>query len=117
MGKRSSQGAPRQTAGTGKGKGRGTRSALRPAHEPTKDDTAGDESLAAETPVRTSVPPGGRERAVLVAVVTGKAARNVVESHLDELAQLVDTAGGVAVARLLQERKSPDPTTFIGKGR
>ena len=29
----------------------------------------------------------------------------------------MDTAGGVAVARLLQERKSPDPTTFIGKGK
>ena len=58
-----------------------------------------------------------RERAVLVAVVTGKTSRTVVESHLDELGQLVDTAGGVAVARLLQERKSPDSTFFIGKGK
>ena len=59
----------------------------------------------------------GRERAVLVAVVTGKAERAAVEAHLDELGQLVDTAGGVAVARMVQERKSPDPATFIGKGK
>jgi GTP-binding protein HflX len=117
MGKRDSQRAPRQTAGTGKGKGRGTRSAQWPDDEPTTDDAAGGKGVPAETPARASVPSGGRERAVLVAVVTGKAARLVVESHLDELAQLVDTAGGVAVARLLQERKSPDPTTFIGKGK
>ncbi|MCJ7442030.1 MAG: GTPase HflX, partial [Thermoanaerobaculaceae bacterium] len=37
--------------------------------------------------------------------------------HLDELAQLVETAGGEAVARMVQERKSPDPTFFIGKGK
>ncbi len=58
-----------------------------------------------------------RERAVLVGVATGKVARRTVEAHLDELAQLVDTAGGEAVARMVQERKSPDPAFFIGKGK
>lgn len=58
-----------------------------------------------------------RERAVLVGVATGKVAKPTVEAHLDELAQLVDTAGGEAVARMVQERKSPDPTFFIGKGK
>jgi len=43
--------------------------------------------------------------------------RPVVDSHLDELGQLVGTAGGVAVARLVQERKAPDPSFFIGKGK
>jgi len=58
-----------------------------------------------------------RERAVLVGVATGSVPRASVEAHLDELAQLVDTAGGEAVARLVQERKGPDPAFFIGRGK
>ena len=117
MGNRDSQRAPRQKAGSGHGRDRGPRAGVRPEHEPTADDTTGDETIAAEAPARKNVPSGGRERAVLVAVVIGKAARTAVESHLDELAQLVDTAGGEAVARMVQERKSPDSTFFIGKGK
>jgi GTP-binding protein HflX len=59
----------------------------------------------------------GREHAVLVGVVLPGIPKPTVEAHLDELAQLVDTAGGVAVARLLQERKAPDRATFIGRGK
>jgi GTPase len=58
-----------------------------------------------------------RERAVLVGVATGGSPRKVVESHLDELGQLVDTAGGQVVDRLIQERKTPDPSFFIGRGK
>jgi GTP-binding protein HflX len=58
-----------------------------------------------------------RERAVLVGVAVAGVPRTEVVAHLDELAQLVDTAGGEAAARLVQERKSPDPATFIGKGK
>ncbi len=58
-----------------------------------------------------------RERAVLVGVATGGTPRAAVEAHLDELAQLVDTAGGEAAARMVQERKGPDPAFFIGKGK
>jgi len=58
-----------------------------------------------------------RERAVLVGVVRGGEPRPAVAAHLDELAQLVDTAGGDVVARLVQERKAPDPTFFIGRGK
>lgn len=47
----------------------------------------------------------------------GGGSRAAVEAHLDELAQLVDTAGGVAVARMVQERTSPDPATFVGRGK
>ena len=36
---------------------------------------------------------------------------------MEELAGLVSAAGGVAVLRSLQERPSPDPATFIGKGK
>ena len=114
--KRDSQRAPRQAAGSGHGRDRGPRSATGGGSRAAPDAAPVEEGVG-HGPVREAAPVGGRERAVLVAVVTGKAARNVAESHLDELAQLVDTAGGVAVARLLQERKSPDPTTFIGKGK
>lgn len=58
-----------------------------------------------------------REKAVLVGVALAGLPRTTVDVHLDELAQLVDTAGGEEVARLVQERASPDPATFIGRGK
>ena len=60
---------------------------------------------------------GERERAVLVGVAVPGLPAGVVGAHLDELAQLVDTAGGEAVARVTQERKAPDPRFFVGKGK
>ena len=36
---------------------------------------------------------------------------------LDELAALADSAGAEVVGRLVQRRDSPDPTTFLGKGK
>ncbi len=41
----------------------------------------------------------------------------VVEEHLDELAQLADTAGIEVVGRAMQARKAPDSATFVGKGK
>ena len=58
-----------------------------------------------------------RERAVLVGVGIDGSSRATVDSHLDELGQLVDTAGGETVARVVQERKAPDPAFFIGRGK
>jgi GTP-binding protein HflX len=58
-----------------------------------------------------------REKAVLVGVAVRALPGAVVSAHLDELAQLVDTAGGVAIARVTQERKAPDPKYFVGKGK
>jgi GTP-binding protein HflX len=40
-----------------------------------------------------------------------------VEEHLDELAQLADSAGSRVVGRAVQARQAPDPATFIGKGK
>ncbi|HNX51159.1 MAG TPA: GTPase HflX [Thermoanaerobaculaceae bacterium] len=83
-----------------------------------RDD--GDEVLAesvSATSTLPSVPVDGRERALLVGVVLRASSRATVEAHLDELGQLVDTAGGVEVGRLVQERSSPDPATFIGRGK
>ena len=54
---------------------------------------------------------------MLVGVALRGVPRSEVVAHLDELAQLIDTAGGEEAARLVQERKSPDPATFIGKGK
>lgn len=36
---------------------------------------------------------------------------------MDELEALVETAGGVAVGRLLQNKATPDPRSFIGDGK
>ncbi len=107
---------PRQAAGSGHGRDRGPRPPI-PAGEPPAAEDAAGEDEAPHRPVRGNAPVGGPERAVLVAVASGARGRAVAESHLDELARLVDTAGGEAVARMVQERKSPDPATFIGKGK
>ena len=52
--------------------------------------------------------------AVLVAVYTDTTR---TERDLDELASLLETAGGQAVARLVQYRPTPDNATYIGKGK
>lgn len=58
-----------------------------------------------------------RERAILVGVVHGKQDRDLVDEYMDELALLADTAGADILARIVQERYSIDPATFIGKGK
>lgn len=42
---------------------------------------------------------------------------NVVDDHLDELSKLIEAAGGEPLARVVQERHSPDPATYIGRGK
>jgi GTP-binding protein HflX len=39
------------------------------------------------------------------------------EESLDELEALLETAGGVCLARALQKRGAPEPRTFIGEGK
>ena len=39
------------------------------------------------------------------------------EESLDELEALLETAGGVCCARLLQNRATPDPRSFLGEGK
>jgi GTP-binding protein HflX len=51
-----------------------------------------------------------------VGLTTSGVRRWVVDEHLDELERLVDTAGGEVVARMVQERTSPDPATVVGSG-
>jgi len=54
--------------------------------------------------------------AILVGCRLRGETRDEVEESLDELAQLLETAGGVEVARVLVEAQRPVPATFIGKG-
>ena len=42
---------------------------------------------------------------------------NADEESLQELAALVETAGGMAVGTILQSREKPDPHSFIGEGK
>ena len=58
-----------------------------------------------------------RERIVLVGVALPGHGEEEVSANLDELARLVDTAGADEVGRFVQKRASPDPATYIGKGK
>jgi len=58
-----------------------------------------------------------REKIVLVGVSLPSGSPEETDAALDELTALVDTAGADAVARVVQRRDSPDPATFIGKGK
>ena len=56
-------------------------------------------------------------RAVLVGFARRSAETAAAERGLDELARLLDTAGGEAVARVLQIKPTVDPATVIGSGK
>jgi GTP-binding protein HflX len=58
-----------------------------------------------------------RERIVLVGVTIPPETPDETEDHLEELAQLIDTAGADEAARVLQRRDNPDPATYVGKGK
>jgi GTP-binding protein HflX len=58
-----------------------------------------------------------REKIVLVGVATPPATLDDAERNLDELALLVGTAGADPVARMMQRLDSPDPATYLGKGK
>ena len=57
------------------------------------------------------------DRCVLVGVVWGRETQESVDKSLDELEGLVDTAGGVTVARMTQNKEAPDTRTVIGSGK
>ena len=59
----------------------------------------------------------GRQRALLVGVVTKRDSVADGEASLEELARLTDTAGSEPVDEVLVRRDSPDPALFIGKGK
>jgi len=58
-----------------------------------------------------------RERAALVGLALRRSKKLEAEHSLDELAGLADAAGATVVLKMIQERPSPDPATFIGRGK
>ena len=60
-----------------------------------------------------------RDRVILVGLASGRLKReeNADAWSMEELAALTETAGGEALAQVLQSRESPDPRTFIGEGK
>src|SRR6266852_1344907 len=57
------------------------------------------------------------EKVIAVGVVLPEQTRRVAEEHLDELEKLIETAGGVVVAKILGKRQAPDAATWIGSGK
>ena len=58
-----------------------------------------------------------REKILLVGVTLPGSDEATTDESLDELAQLVDTAGADPVDRVTQRREAPDAATFIGRGK
>lgn len=57
------------------------------------------------------------ERAAIVGIVTYEHPAEECEASLDELERLLDTAGGKAVIRLIQNKENPDVRTYLGSGK
>ena len=60
-----------------------------------------------------------RDKVVLVGLNSPvlKREENADEDTMEELAALVETAGGLTVGSILQNRTTPDPRCFIGEGK
>ena len=58
-----------------------------------------------------------RERIILIGLIYGERTESSSLQELEELSQLVDTAGADVVQTVVQRRSSPDPATFIGQGK
>ena len=58
-----------------------------------------------------------KPRTVLVSILTDADTAEDVDESMDELARLLDTAGGTVAARMVQSRSAPDARTLIGSGK
>jgi GTPase len=65
-----------------------------------------------ESPLSATWRPAVQERAVLAGLLDGR-----TEESLDELAALARAAGAEPVGEVVQSRSTPDPATFVGKGK
>ena len=78
-------------------------------------------ALAQSQPTLSSADPTGLTgstgpaRAILVGVDSGRG--KAFDASLDELALLAESAGDVAVARVVAKRKAPDAALFVGSGK
>lgn len=57
------------------------------------------------------------EKAILIGIRNYKTSKETANEHLDELEELLKTAGGEAVLKVIQDRDRPDSKFFIGKGK
>ena len=57
------------------------------------------------------------EKAILVGLITPSLSQAQVDEYLEELSFLAKTAGVEPVKRFTQKLRSPDNTTFLGKGK
>ncbi len=59
------------------------------------------------------------EKAILVGLNADcfKPEETATDASLEELEALLETAGGICVAKVLQNRHTPDPHSFIGEGK
>ncbi len=58
-----------------------------------------------------------QEKAILIGVATPDTPFDRVNEYLSELAFLVDTAGGIAIKKVIQNLPYPDPRTYLGSGK
>ena len=66
--------------------------------------------------MRDNIEAGSKSETVLL-VGTDIDKEQKIEESIQELERLVDTAGGETVGRIMQRRETPDPATYIGKGK
>ncbi len=59
----------------------------------------------------------GKEKAILIGVITPEQDKNQAEEYLEELAFLAKTAGAIPVKKITQKLAVPNNKTFIGKGK
>ena len=59
----------------------------------------------------------GRDRTLIVGLLTGRQGAAELEERLAELELLVDSAGGIVLEQMWQRRESPHPKTSIGPGK
>ncbi len=64
-----------------------------------------------------AIDPTEQRRAFLVGLILPEQPGFAIEEHLDELAQLAESAGVRTVGRAIQRRRAPDPAHFIGRGK
>lgn len=64
--------------------------------------------------IETNVQP---EKTILIGLITGKQDEARVNETMNELAFLVETAGGIPGKRFVQKLDRPDSRTFIGSGK
>ena len=57
------------------------------------------------------------EKAILVSVCAGNTTMERTEEYLNELAFLLETAGGVTLKKVVQKLERPDPRTYVGSGK